>query len=547
LGGFLDYLRKKPQNQKMALKGGASEESIEHDDASSWQHERDKRAQQLRGAGKVQWIPVDLGEEFKFRNDFSAFGKDEALYFNFGGIPEVRATALRPEPWDVSGSLASYAADSQIAAYREFRRGEGRERRGRKKKDQVESEFGPPAPPPSITAPRAALSLNPIDPKTYKALLRLVRDETAHYSRWGKGARDQWQKVPTATKIKITEGMLPAELLDRDEEVEGVGADEPVAVVKTAHEMERFTVNSHPALARALVKLLAAGNKDKVRELMIQSIPRAVAKFEEVTGRKVVGLSIHWDSDLPHWNLWHTGLERVIFKKGKGADRTRYRRTAMNLNSSGPGLRAWRRSQLALERLGSPTCPATMNELSKAEKKAMEDQGRMPGDWQVNDVADSVLEELLVEAGFKDLVDEGFSEYIENEEKRYEAGLAGKVSRMDKQALASQIRSLQAMADERGAELEGFQNTASVDSTVRKLATDFLELLKQKPRLFGALQKVPVLREILRNLSLLCSVKLDFSAPDVSKEKVSEVVADAVAPGLKGKASSDKTNPALEI
>ncbi len=529
----------------MALEGGASEESIEHDDVTSWQHARDKLAQELRGVGQVQWIPVDLGEEMSFRNDFSAFGKEEALYFSFGGIPEVRAAELKPEPWDASGSLASYAADSQIAAYREFRRGKGRERRGRKKKGQVEAEFGPPAPPPGIAAPRAALSLNPIDPKTYKALLRLVRDETSVYSRWGKGANPQWQKVPTATKVQIIEGMLPAELLDRDDEVEGVGADEPVAIVKTAYEMARATVNTNPALARALAKLLAAGHKDKVRELMVQSIPRVVEKFEEVTGRKVVGLSIHWDSDLPHFNLWHSGLERVIFKRGKGADRTRYRRTSMNLNSSGPGLRAWRRSQLALERLGRPTCPATMNELSKAQKKAQEEQGRPPGDWQVNDAADLVLEELLVEAGFKDLVDQGYSEFVENEEKRYEAGLAGKVSRMDKQALASQIRSLQAMADERGVELEALKDAAKADGVIKRLATDLLDFLQLHPRIFRAAKKVPVLRSTLENLARFLDVKMDFSSPDVSK--VSEVVADAVAPVSKGKASSDKKNPALEI
>ncbi|MFN9822065.1 MAG: hypothetical protein ACK56K_15390, partial [Akkermansiaceae bacterium] len=179
--------------------------------------------------------------------------------------------------------------------------------------------------------------------------------------------------------------MLPADLLDRDDTIEGLDAGEPIVVVKTAHEMERYTVNSHPALARAMAKLLASGKKDKVRELMKQAMPRVIRKFEEVTGRKVVGASIHWDSDLPHWNLWHTGLERVTFKNGKGKERERYRRTAMNMCSSGPGLRAWRRSQLALERMGKPTCPATKNELLKAEKKAMEDQGRLPGDWQCND------------------------------------------------------------------------------------------------------------------------------------------------------------------
>ena len=89
----------------MGLEGSCSDESIEHDHVASWQHERDKRSQQLRLDGNVHWIPVAIGEELKFKNDFSAFGKEEAVYFIFGGIPEVRADELKPEPWDVSGTL----------------------------------------------------------------------------------------------------------------------------------------------------------------------------------------------------------------------------------------------------------------------------------------------------------------------------------------------------------------------------------------------------------------------------------------------------------
>jgi hypothetical protein len=533
----------------MGLEGSCSDESIEHDDVTSWQHERDKHDQERRLEGNVHWIPVAIGEELRFKNDFSAFGKNEAIYFFFGGIPEVRADELKPEPWDASGSLASYAAGSQIAAYRDFKRSEGRERRGRKKEGQVEVEFGLPAPPSNIAPLRDELNLElSIDPKVYKAMLRLVRDETSVFSRWGAGAegRGQWQKVPIATKVKISEGMLPAELLDRDDEVESCRADEKVVEVKTSYEMARATVNAHPALARALAKLLAAGHKDKVRELMIQSIPRVVEKFEQVTGRKVVGLSIHWDSDLPHWNLWHSGLEKVIFRKGKGADRVRYRRTAMNLNSSGPGLRAWRRSQLAHERLGKPTCPSTMNEISKAEKKAMEDQGRMPGDWQINDAADAVLEELLLAGGYKDLVDEGFFEFVSNEENRYEAGLAGKVSRLEKMAAKSLNRSVEEIA-ERDVELEGLKASVPVDGAVRKLVAEFFMELAKKPRLLKFLRKVPVLRHLFQSLADLLKVDLKFDSPEISpleQETVIEHVAEvpvensveaSVSRGRKGK------------
>lgn len=107
----------------------------------------------------------------------------------------------------------------------------------------------------------------------------------------------------------------------------------------------------------------------------------------------------------------------------------------MNLNSSGPGLRAWRRSQKAFERLGKQGCAPTIQELKKAERKALDAQGRGPGDWSINDVADSVLERLLEEAGHTKEIGEGFQEFGANEEKRYAAGQAGKVSKMEKEKL----------------------------------------------------------------------------------------------------------------
>lgn len=529
----------------MALEGSCSDESIEHDDVSSWQHGRDKRTLGRREG--VDWLGIPKGGEFAFVNDFSAFGKDEALYFIIGGIPEVRAAQLQPEPWDESGTLASHSAGSKVAEYREFCRSQGRSRRGRKRKDQTADELGPPAPPPAIAPPLRDLELVPMDPKKYKEMLRLVRDETEKFHCWGCGAdgRSYWKGVPIATKVLLVEGVLPADLLDEEERLAGYEpdtADEPkakVVVLKTTHEMERATVNAHPALARAMAKLIAAGRKEEVRELMMRSAPRIIRAFERETGRRAVGLSIHWDSDLAHWNIWHTGLEKVIYNKGKGKDRVRYRRTAMNYNSSGPGLRAWRRSQLAFERLGKPTCMPTMTDLVKAQEKAMEDQGRMPGDWVVNDAADSVLEELLVEGHFEKELEEGFAEFVANEERRYNAGVAGKVSRMEKETLAQQIRNLQTLADDRGAELTELKAAAPENSAIRKLVVDFLEMLAEKPHVMAMLRRVPVLRELFASLASKVGVKLDLG----TVEKAEAGMPVAVELGVK-KASAENAGSA---
>ena len=82
----------------------------------------------------------------------------------------------------------------------------------------------------------------------------------------------------------------------------------------------------------------------------------------------------------------------------------------MNLGSSGPGLRAWRRTQLALEQLGRSFCPHTAEQLRKEERKKLETQGRSPGDWTIIAAANAALEELLTDGGFEKQVAQGFEQ-----------------------------------------------------------------------------------------------------------------------------------------
>jgi len=457
----------------MGLDGGPSDESIEHDDMSSYQHGIDKLALGRRKG--LDWLGIPKGGEFAFKNDFSAIGKHEGLYYFFGGIPKVRAKDLKPDDWERSGTMASYSAGSEIAAYRDFCRSKKRSRRGPK---SDEKSLGPPAPPLALGQTNRQLALERLEPKSYKEMLRMVRDETHQYHCWGTGAdgREYWKAVPISTKVKLLEGELSADQLDEEEVIAGFEPEGPKnksREVKSTYEMRRFTINSNPALARAMSKMVAEGRKEEVRDLMERAVPRIVAAFERITGRRVAGLSVHFDSDLPHWNLWHTGLERVLYQKGKGAERTRFRRTALNLNSSGPGLRAWKRSQLAFERLGRAWCVPTDSELKKAEAKAMAAQDRAPGDWVLNAEADAVLEELLGEAGCRHLVDEGFEEFVANEEKRYAAGAAGKVGRMEKEKLAAEVWNSQLLLQQKHEELKSQRLAAEqAVAEVRRVADE---------------------------------------------------------------------------
>lgn len=576
----------------MALDGGSADKQIGHDNSASWLHMDDK-AKFADRQGDYILIPKD--REFAFKNDFSAIHPKEAPFFVCGDIPEVRVDGIAPQAWDASGTMASFSAGSEVAALRDFKRTKGTRRRGPDGETdtedlEVEDKLPPPSPPAS--AGLRNLDLQKVGWSDYRTALLSVRNATQTIKRWGSGekGRGQWKDAPVSQTTMLVEGEELAEILDsgatgmKHSDAEsgrsaeesaplGTGCEKEKLLVR--YDLRRFTINSHPALARAMAKLLNEGKKEEAMKMMEDSLPRIIREFEHVTGRRVIGASIHWDADLPHWNLWHSGLERVIFKreKGKGKDRMRYRRTATNLGSSGPGLRAWRRTQLAFERLDKAFCPFTAEQLRKEERKKLESQGRKPGDWSINAAADAALEELLVDGGFEKQVTEGFQEFVANEEDRYGAGMAGRLAREDREGLAQEIRKLQELANERGdeatklkaaagvakqqarensdgltkqiqtlqeladereAELTEFKAAAPVNSLIRKLIADFLVMVAEKPHVMAMLRRVPVLRELFSSLASLVGVKLDLGPI----EKVDSLKPITVELG-KGKSSQD--------
>jgi hypothetical protein len=435
----------------MGLSGGSSDAALEHDLVESWRHEIDKAALAKRKAGDWIFIPRQL--EHAFINDFSAIEPEEALYFQGEGIPTVRVSSIDPDPWDESGTMASFSAASEVATLREFFREQKRPTRGQKSGGKVLERELPPAP---SGKPMEMPQLSRVGPLDHLRWLRSVRDESHHYHRWSTGAdlRLQWKSTPAFTRTKLIEGDTgPGDLDTPIAQIDGTApADGDRSVQKTQEvrpdsDLRRYTVNVHPALARAMAKMVASGEKARVIELMAELAPGVAAKFQDVTGRRCVGLSVHFDSELPHWNIWHSGMERVHYPIGE-KERIRYRRTAFNLNSSGNML-AWHRTRLAFERLGKDfkaLSSRTVNELEKGLKRAMDRQGRPPGDWTINEEADRLLEDALRMSGKSDEIEAGFAEFVENEVKRYRDGGAGREPK-DGRKLAALLRDDESVED----------------------------------------------------------------------------------------------------
>ncbi|WP_424313181.1 hypothetical protein [Haloferula sp.] len=379
-------------------------------------------------------IPTE--DKYKFRNDFSVIKAKESIYLAGIDIPEVRAENWEPELWDGSGTLASFSASSEVAAVRDFFRKNARGVRGA---SGGNSKNMPPRPPAVTNAPDGQL-LTLASEIEYRQSLVKVREEAYHYHRWtsGEKGRKQWKKTPTRTGsdvIKI-EGDSDGSSLDQQSE-SALPPTEDAAKMRTVwskSDLRRYTINCHPALARAMTRVLSERNgKEEVRGFMKAAAQGIADAFEKITGRKVMGISVHFDSNTPHWNLWHCGLERVLYRiRENGKDRTRYRRTAFNLNATGPGLLAWDRVRRSFQRQGKDfqqICKWTQMELEEAEARCMERQGRRPGDWVVNEVADNILEGLMFKAGWDQHVESGFSEFVAHEVMRYETGMAGRGAR----------------------------------------------------------------------------------------------------------------------
>jgi hypothetical protein len=433
----------------MGLSGLDSDAALEHDVVESWRHSIDKEALAKRKLGEWVFIPRPL--EYEFQNDFSAIRPRDALYFQGAGIPTITVSSIDPEPWDESGTMASFSAGSGAAVLREFFRQQGRRARGRKAAGAV-ADRELPAPPSGI--PMAPPTLKLVGPLEHLKWLRLIRDESRTYHRWATGAdlRLQWKSTPASTRTTSTEGDAGPGMIDESIDAIKSGStskpgERTIREVKEGSDLRRYTINTHPALARALSKMVAAGEKDRVIAVMAELAPRVAAKFQEITGRRCVALSVHFDSNLPHWNIWHCGTERVIYPIGK-KERERYRRTAFDLNSSG-SLLAWHRTRFAFERLGKDfkaLSSRTVNELEKGFKRAMDRQGRPPGDWTINEEADRLLEDALRTSGKETEIEAGFAEFVQNEEKRYRDGGAGREPK-DGRKLAVLLRDDESVGD----------------------------------------------------------------------------------------------------
>lgn len=435
----------------MGVNGDSSDRSLWHDIVSSIIHQIDKSGFASRGG--AEWVRIPNEGIHKFENDFSAIKAEESIYMAGISIPEVSVTKLKPEPWDESGTMASFSANSEVATLRQY----SRKNVGI---DELTDEANLKGRPPLRNNPPSGNKLRVVSETDYLEALIRVREETTHYHRWTSGAegRMYWKKTPVRTgsevaKTKVAiDGDTDAGILDHLLAQGLQKANGAKRTVWSKSDFRRYTINSHPALARAMSRILKEpGGKEKVLGFMKEAAPEIAAEFQRVTGRMVMGISVHFDSNMPHWNLWHCGIERVLYKISENAkDRTRYRRTAFNLNASGPGLLAWDRVRRSFARQKKDfglTCKWTLKELNDAESVCMQRQGRRPGDWVVNEMADKLLEELMIKDGWCIKVDDGFAEFVDHEVMRYEAGMAGRGAKnLKKVAGEMQVNEVQDLA-----------------------------------------------------------------------------------------------------
>lgn len=457
----------------MSLTGGASLHSLLHDIITSIVHRIDKEAFDARKDGEWVWEPAD--HSFAFANDFGPLKTLDLHRLYADAIPEVKGTEV-PADWDRSGNLASFSAGSRAAAARSFEGGV-RVIGIKRKKGEV-----PPLPPADLVRafPPLEGGREVDSPEFLRAMLR-VRLECVHYHRYSLSKKKHyWKSTPTYTSKKTRKGE-PADtgaaqildfiggqlqsILEMAEKgdlkwalalakearlsVEDHREESPKRPVLSKPDLRRLTINFHPGHCRAMSRALEAGVDPAIlRRVADRVSPLLGAKIEEVTGRKVVAESDHWDTKLFHKNFWNHGCERVRYTVN-GVEETRVRRTAFNLNSSG-GLLAHDRLRRTFARMGKDFrdyAPEKVAELDKIEDRAKQRQGCLPGDWEINTYADEVMEDALKTEGLGKYVDQGFEEFLAHEILRHESGFGIKMSAKElaerKAAIAGEIRGIE--------------------------------------------------------------------------------------------------------
>lgn len=387
----------------MAKTSKSWEGSLQHDDVSSHLHQKNHLA--LPRWKLVKWVGIAQSDAHEVIAAAPVISVD-SLYFAGLQIPEVKIHNLVPVPWDASGTLASFSQNSQVAALREFRGTPGGKVSLAKSNDSEDS---------------SSAGLTEVNQAAFVLCLAKIRDEATNHHRWtaGRNGKMLWKKVSVRATGKASRkpsasfGFCPKEWKGRQ--------------VCSRSDLQRYTVTCHPALARALSLILDQPNgQQMIRRYMANTAVEIVGEIQKVTGRMVLGLSTDFDSNLASWKLWHCGTEKVIYQvNNSGRSGTRYRRTRMNLNSTGSGVLRWHRARLTFERFGmdfSKICKWTQKTLDRCEAKCLERQGRKPGDWVVGEVADTVLERLMADDGWHDLVKASYMGFIEHEKMKYEEG-----------------------------------------------------------------------------------------------------------------------------
>jgi len=502
----------------MSLTGGSSLHSLLHDIITSIVHQTDKAIYEARQAGEWEWVPTD--QSFAFFNDFGPLKKLDIHRLYATEIPEVDGPA-QPDDWDRSGNLASFSAGSRAALARSFSGGRhvsGNER----KRGKI-----PSLPPVEMNRDFSNLDTGKaVDSIAFLRVMTRLRLECMDYHRYSKSkGKEYWKPTPAYTSTKSRKGdpidtesagildfaggelQRILELAENDDlsaaiaqarelqaSVEEHREESRKRPVLTKPDLRRLTVNFHPAHCRAMTRALEDGLSPEVLQRISSRVsPRLGAKIEEVTGRKIVADSDHWDTKLFHKNYWHHGCERVRYLENK-KEKTRVRRTAVNYNSSG-GLLAHDRLRRTFARMGkdfAEYAPEKVTELKKAEARALHRQGCLPGDWEINEFADSVMEEAMRQEGLGSYIEQGFQEFLAHEILRHESGFGQKLSAREmaekKKSLAAEIGQLQDVKD--AMEVLGAADDENILTAARRVAD-----LANRPPLEKTVERV-VVREV---------------------------------------------------
>lgn len=278
-------------------------------------------------------------------------------------------------------------------------------------------------------------------------------------------------------------------------------------------DLMRETIDLRPDHSRALQYMLENLEKrDAVEDALAEIRQEKIRLFEEIYGRRVVGVGEHPDSGQYHNDLWHKGIRSdLVTDSGalvEGKDGSRLTggkskkvrlRTEFRQFGVSVGVASWDRHRSALEEFGADARSLMSEEMKIIERNtetAEKQNGELPRDLRLLNRLDAFVRERLekIDINLYRHANEDYVRWLEGGYRQGKLGLMGRSQRVEK--LEMELAELRAQARVDG------EHRLEMNTRIAKLEGEVDGLREELAREKSAKEDLAKDLETARNMSV---------------------------------------------